>query len=97
PQPTEPDEALLAAASRAFRLVRGQKRVFPLGEILSANDGSSGLRVRQFAAGRVVDCYTEMNGTLILIVQPTLMQTATALARTGQSPNPWIGKVVRTR
>jgi hypothetical protein len=49
--------------------------------------------VQNFAAGAVVEA--QSTGTsLIIVVQPVVFNSCTAIVRGGIEPNPWIGKVV---
>jgi hypothetical protein len=72
----------------------GQPRIIPVG----ASAGDSSFVFGGFVAGAIVDCMQDSgDGSLLLVVQPCLLQTPTALTG-GETPrNPWIGKLLLNR
>lgn len=75
--------------------IRGQRRIIPLGMPV-VQEGATFYEVRDFAAGLVVEAVLQSDGMLQITLQPTLMQTPTALVRDGQPRNAWLGKLVVT-
>ncbi|MFV2070412.1 MAG: hypothetical protein ACC645_25890, partial [Pirellulales bacterium] len=87
---TEPSAASLATLHRALRSIRGEKRIWPVGD-----PGTSS--IFGFTALCVVECQEGEPGTLELVIQPCVLQTCTAMVRAGEPRNPRIGKIVLTR
>ncbi len=87
PDATQADRLLSAMMS-----IRGQKRIWPLGQ-MDATAGQPAYRVTGFAAGSIVDCSRNAN-TLTIVVQGGTIQTCTGLLRSGMARNPWIGKLI---
>lgn len=72
----------------------GVPRLFPLGEV----DTTSSIAIIGFVAGTIVDCRQDPNDdSLLIFVQPCLLQTPTALTRGANLRNPWIGKLLLNR
>ena len=67
---------------------RGERKIWLLGQAESPR----GCRVFNFAAGRVMDCYVDGRGILI-VIQPCQLPTCTAMVRRGMPRNPWLGKI----
>lgn len=81
-----------------FRKMIGANRVWPLYSIFTEGDEESGYVLTGFAAGRIVSA-AEEDGELIVLVQPSLLITSTALVRQlapDEALNPWIAKLVLT-
>jgi len=96
PAPESPSTAAMKHTHAALQAIVGQKRIVPLGEPVK-QEGQIYYEVRDFAAGRVVDATLESDGSLRITLQPTLMQTPTALVRDGQPRSAWLGKLVVTQ
>lgn len=72
----------------------GQPRILPIG----APAGGSSFVFGGFVAGAIVDCLQDSgDGSLLLVVQPCLLQTPTALTGGDNPRNPWIGKLLLNR
>jgi hypothetical protein len=87
----------LAGLRQSLMSIRGQKRAWPLGARSPDSTDETQCEVTGFAAGCVIDCRQESNSSLAIIVQPCWLQTCTALTRSGEKRNPWIGKLMLTR
>ena len=71
----------------------GQPRIIPVG----ACAGDSFV-IGGFVAGTIVDCLQDSgDGSLLLVVQPCVLQTPTALTGGDNPRNPWIGKLLLNR
>lgn len=89
--------AELEKVRQSLEEMLGQKRVWPLGlEPLVPVEVPS-LHLIGFAAGVLVDCSFDDDGSLLLIVQPCILQTPTALVGECEQRNAWIGKLVLCR
>ncbi len=102
PSPGPRDSLPLVWIQEALLQRRGRPFVWPLAVAASAaatNSGQADLQIVDFAAGAVVDCYfvSGSDSCLAIVVQPCLVQTATAVLRSDGELNPWIGKLVLTR
>jgi hypothetical protein len=76
----------------------GAPRIFPLG----APYGNDEFVIAGFVAGAIVDCTRDSDGSLLLAVQPCVLQSPTALVagvvNNDVIPrNPWIGKILLNR
>lgn len=89
----EPPSSELELVRRAVLGIMGQPRIWPLVVARSATNGL----VLNFAAGQVVDSYVRDTGCLVLVVQPCVMTTPTAVVGPDGPYNPWIGKLMLTR
>lgn len=76
---------------------RGLNRVWPLYGSKSSQGGSVQYQITGFGAGCLADVYTDQDGQLFLVVQPSLLATRTALVRAGEQLNPWIARLTLTR
>ncbi len=72
--------------------IRGRPRIWPV-----ATNVPSGIGVVGFVAGCVADCFTEKNGDLMIVIQPCLLRTPTALTSAASLRNAWIGKLLLIR
>lgn len=81
---------------RALMAIRGQSRIWPLGALIAGSNEGGCCDVFDFAAGCVVDCRREADSCLLVVVQPSLRQTCTAMVGPGRR-NPWIGKLMLSR
>jgi hypothetical protein len=72
--------------------IRGQKRIWPIGSVMTQG-GHPVCLVTGFVAGCVADCSLDGN-CLTIVVQACTIQTCTALLRSGTPRNPWIGKLI---
>lgn len=84
----------------ALRGIQGVKRVWPLYRTHRDLGGMSVFELDGFVAGQVVDVQVSGDGQLIVLVQPCLLVTATALTgrtRFGPEMNHWIAKLVLSR
>jgi hypothetical protein len=83
--------------AEALASIRGANRIWPLHRATTQQERLC-YQLAGFAAGRMVHVEWQ-DGQLIVIVQPSVLATRTALVRTlrpGESPNPWIGKLFLT-
>lgn len=72
--------------------IRGRPRIWPVAvDVPGAEIGVVG-----FVAGCVVDCFEE-DGELIIVIQPCLLRTPTALTSAESLRNAWIGKLLLIR
>lgn len=79
--------------------IKGRPRVWMLtsSEAPSGSENPPIFPVVYFAAGCVTDCYNLGADALVVVVQPCLLKTPTALVASGYTSNPWIGKLVLTQ
>lgn len=84
-----PDSAQAAALHDALLSIRGQRRIWPVGNIA----GLPSCQVTGFVAGCVVDCRLD-GGQLTLVVEACTFQTCTGVLRSGTARNAWIGKLI---
>lgn len=101
--PPGPSHTHLGAACQALTQILGKQRVWVLGERKSQgqqghghSSGPQTCSITTFAAGQVVNCYFE-DGCLMIVVQPCVMTTPTALVTAQARHNPWVGKLMLTR
>lgn len=85
------DQVDPAAVCELVKSIVGQRRIVPLGR---HDAHSNSLKISGFAAGTVVDCYLDDDRSLIVLIQPGALETATAVVDATAPPNPWLGKVV---
>ena len=88
---------LLSTDTSLPRLI-GAPRIFPIG----APYGNDEFAIAGFVAGTIVDCTRDSDGSLLLVVQPCVLQSPTALVagvvNNDVIPrNPWIGKLLLNR
>ena len=81
-----------AALEQALLAIRGQKKIWPIGNLVTA-DNQTSCQVTGFVAGCVVDCQLD-DDYLTIVVQACALQTCTGLMRSGTARNPWIGKLI---
>ena len=79
--------------------VLGRPRVWPVvADCSSITPGSSTVGIIGFVAGCVAHCEMDhSDGSLIITIQPCLLQTPTALTDGSTQRNPWIGKLLLVR
>lgn len=87
-----PEVAPAGALRTALLGIRGQKRIWPVGSLMT-QDGQPVCQVTGFVAGCVVDCSLN-DDSLDFVVQTCTIQTCTALLHGGIPRNPWIGKLI---
>jgi hypothetical protein len=87
-----PNASETAALRTALLAIRGQKRIWPIGNLVTVGDETS-CQVTGFVAGCVVDC-TFDGESLDIVVQACTIQTCTGVLRSGMARNPWIGKLI---
>ena len=105
PSPQTTNSTYLADLVASLNAMKGQKRVFPIGQITTSGMGVPvASRISDFVVGRIVYCIIDDNGTvdqtddsLLIVVQPSLLQTSTALVRATSPANPWLGKLMLIR
>lgn len=85
------DQVDPAAVCELVQSIVGQRRIVPLGR---HDAQTNSLKINGFAAGTVVDCYLDDDQSLVVIIQPGALETATAVVDATAPPNPWLGKVV---
>ena len=87
------DRASLRALGNALLAIRGKKRIWPL----AASRSTTQIILREFAAAQLVDVrLNDDESGLIIVVQPCLIVTPTAMVERFESWNPWIGKLMIT-
>lgn len=79
--------------------VFGRPRIWPVvADCSSVMGGKSTVGIIGFVAGCVAHCEMDNNdGSLIVTIQPCLLQTPTALTDGSAQRNPWIGKLLLVR
>jgi Flp pilus assembly protein TadG len=77
------------AMVECLQAIAGEPRVWLLG----GKDPQQGLQVTGFAAGQLVQCWDEGAAGVVVLVQPCLMQTSTAIVSDDAPQNPWIAKI----
>ena len=79
--------------------VFGRPRIWPVvANCSSVMGGKPTVGIIGFVAGCVAHCEMDNNdGSLIVTIQPCLLQTPTALTDGLAQRNPWIGKLLLTR
>jgi hypothetical protein len=92
PPAAAPVAAQTDALQAALLAIRGQKRIWPIGTLVTVG-GQTLCQVTGFVAGCVVDCSGNAN-SLTIVVQACTIQTCTGLLRSGTTRNPWIGKLI---
>jgi hypothetical protein len=92
PAAPTPDVTQADLLITALLTTRGQKRIWPVGQIDTVA-GQPAYRVTGFVGGCVVDCSRNSN-SLNIVVQGSTIQTCTGLLRTGTARNAWIGKLI---
>jgi hypothetical protein len=87
----------LATLQAALNQIAGQPRLLALGDVGVPSDDARGELVtgvvQNFAAGAVIEAQST-GASLIILVQPVVFNSCTAIVRSGIEPNPWIGKIV---
>jgi hypothetical protein len=73
-----------------------QPRIWPIGANVSTALGRPAVGIVGFVAGSVVECRTQGND-LVIVVQPCVLQTPTALTDPSAQRNPFIGKLLLNR
>jgi len=88
---------VLAQAGNALLAIEGQTRVWLVGSDLTGASGATlAARVESFVAAKVVHCSLE-DETLRVILAPSLLNSSSALVRSGQPRNPWVAKAYLVR
>ena len=77
--------------------LRGKPRLWPVVADCSSAVGEPTVGIIGFVAGCVVDTGSDADGSLLVTIQPCLMQTPTALTGAVAQRNPWIGKLLLVR
>lgn len=77
------------ALVECLQAIAGEPRVWLLG----GPDPQQGLQVTGFAAGQLVQCWDEGEAGVVVLVQPCVMQTSSALVSDDAPQNPWIAKI----
>jgi hypothetical protein len=88
--PTVPQADLLQTALEA---IRGQKRIWPVGNVIAIGGDPPACLVTGFVGGTVVDCHRDV-GAITIVVQACSVQTCTGLLRGTTVRSPWIGKLI---
>ncbi len=92
----EPDdlEQICTALLTSNPPILGLPRIFP---VVDEGDGGETVLLG-FVAGTIVHCELDLGDkSLLLVVQPCLLQTPTAVVGDGAPRNPWIGKLLLNR
>jgi hypothetical protein len=76
-----------------LQAICGQPRIWTWGDWEAAD---ASCRITGFLAARLVDCYLSDDG-LHVAIQPCFLQTCTAMVRSGELRNPWLGKLALIR
>jgi hypothetical protein len=92
PAASAPDAAEATALRAALLAIRGQKRIWPVGSVLTVG-GEPSCQVTGFVAGCVVNCFVD-GQSLDIVVQACTIPTCTGVLRSGIARNPWIGKLI---
>jgi len=79
------------------RELLGRARIWPVVADCSSAVGAPTVGIIGFVAGCVVDCVMDRDGSLLVVIQPCVMQTPTALTGEVAQRNPWIGKLLLVR
>ncbi len=90
--------ALDSSLAQSLNAICGQIRVWPIGTLTCEGEATS-YDVLGFAAGVMVDAFVDQTATppqLVVVVQPALLPTSTALVREESPANPWIAKLMLT-
>lgn len=76
----------------------GHRRIFPLGGNVVETEAGFAVDIVGYVAGRIVHCRrSTKDDSLIIIIQPCLLQTPTALTGEVVRRNAWIGKLLLNR